>query len=77
MRAVGVIDSHPMAHHWREGLAGGVLGGLVGVLCWTGWPASFQLPMTIVYSSGIGLLLGLSYGARVADWLGDLLVSLW
>jgi hypothetical protein len=66
-----------MAQQWREGLAGGVLGGLVGVLCWAGWPASFPLPMTIVYSGGFGLLLGLSYGARVADWLGDLLVSLW
>jgi len=50
MRAVGVIDSHPMAHQLREGLAGGVLGALVGALCWTGWPASFPLPMTIVYT---------------------------
>ena len=62
---------------WSDGLIGGVLGGLIGALCWTGWPASFPLPVTAAYGIGTGLILGLTYGTRVADWLGDLLTSLW
>jgi hypothetical protein len=62
---------------WRDGFVGAALGGIIATLCWAEWPASFPLLMTIAYGGGVGLVLGLAYGTRAADWLGDLFASLW
>jgi hypothetical protein len=62
---------------WRDGFVGAALGGVIAALRWAEWQASFPLPMTIAYGGGTGLVLGLTHGTPVTDWIGDLFASRW
>jgi hypothetical protein len=58
----------------RDGLAGALLGSIVGILALLWWPHASMAGTMASLGTGaaIGLLLGLALGTKALEWLGVL-----